>query len=58
MRKKNTQKTNKTALYMYEYVYVYLYMYTWNAMLYIQKKEKLLNCLNKPDKKQNENNAF
>lgn len=22
------------------------------------KKEKLLNCLNKPDKKQNENNAF
>lgn len=43
---------------MYEYVYVYLYMYTWNAMLYIQKKKKLLNCLNKPDKKQNENNAF
>lgn len=48
------QKTNKLHyICMYEYVYVYLYMYTCNAMLYIQKKENLLNCLNKPNKKQN-----
>lgn len=39
------------------YMCTYICIHEMQCSIY-KKKEKLLNCLNKPDKKQNENNAF